>query len=271
VGLLRDFLPRHTYAVVGTYRDETLLVSVAGASIDSDDRLLLQFPQTHGFKTGDRVTVQLDSRTEVAQLNSELPVHRTSYKGLVAAETPGSLAIDPLQFQIFHSHRKVAEFSLPDFSFPTDVRQPGALPDSTLSRVPDWSRDEAETPLGVLFTRAPVSPHSTVMAFLSSEEGDIFLVTDPASVKAQNLIRDRHAVFAIDFRETYDLDKPLDWSYRLRQVRAFQIPASRPLYDVVKSRFLEKSPWNADFFTLPGSLLLHLVPAADQAHRQRIS
>jgi len=248
------------------------MVSVAGASIDPDDRLLLQFPQTHGFMAGDRVTVQLDSRTEVAHLSSDLPVHRTSYKGVVVSETPGSLTIDPVQFQIFHSHRKVGEFAHAGFSFPADVRPPGSLPESALSDVPDWSREEAETSLGVLFTRAPVSPHSTVMAFLSTEAGDVFLVTDPASVKAQNLIRDGRAVFAIDFRETYDLDKPLDWAYRLHQVQAFQISASRPLHQVVKSRFLEKSPWNADFFTSPGSLLLHLVPAApDNNHRQRMS
>ena len=49
-------------------------------------------------------------------------------------------------------------------------------------------------------------------------------------------------VFAIDFRDTYDLEKPLDWSYRLQSVQAFQIPASWALHDKIKARFLEKEP-----------------------------
>jgi hypothetical protein len=133
---------------------------------------------------------------------------------------------------------------------------------SSLEAVSGLSKAEAKESLGVLVTRGPQRPHSTVMAFLSSDRGDIFFVTDPGSFKAQNLQRDNRAVFAVDFRSSYDLEKPLDWSYRIQTVTAAIIPQSRPLYSQIRRLFLEKNPWNVNFFTAPNSVLVHLEPQA---------
>ncbi len=262
MGLLRDFLPRNTYAVVASYRGSDLVVVVAAAMIDDDDGLLLQFTHDHALAVGDAVTVQLDSRMDVARITPELPIYRTSLKGDVVGVDRGTAQVRPQQFEIYYSDKRVGRYQAPGFQFFPDPRPSRALGSSALEGVSGLSDLEAKESLGVLVTRGPQRPHSTVMAFLSSDRGDIFFVTDPASFKAQNLQRDNRAVFAVDFRASYDLEKPLDWSYRIQPVTAALVPPTRPLYGQIRKLFLEKNPWNMNFFTAPNSILVHLDPQA---------
>jgi hypothetical protein len=260
LGLLRDYLPRHTYAVVAGYRDDRIQAAVAAAQIGEDDDLVLQFPGSHGFQSGDKITVHLDNRMHVRQYTDQLPVHRTSYKGEVASVEDGFIQVRPCQFQVFHSFRCLEEYRAPGYAFPVDIRPVSALAPSPLIQPPRLKADEAGAHLGVLVTRAAERPHTTVMAFLSSEGGDIFLITDITSFKGHNLSRDPGALFAIDFRATYDLAKPLDWAYRLRPVRAHAIAPTSPLYLAIRDRFLAKNPWEGAFFLAPTSVMIHLVP-----------
>lgn len=259
LGLLRDYLPRHTYAVVAGYRDDRIQAAVAAAQIGEDDDLVLQFSGTHGFQAGDQITVHLDNRTQVRQYTDQLPVHRTSYKGEVASADDGFLQVRPRQFQVFHSFRCLDEYRAPGYEFPADPRPVRALAPSPLTEIPGLKADEAGAHLGVMVTRAVDRPHTTVMAFLSSEAGDIFLITDSTSFKGRNLARDPRALFAVDFRATYDLAKPLDWAYRLQPVRTHLIPPTTPLFQSIRNQFLAKNPWEGAFFLAPTSVLLHLV------------
>lgn len=260
MGLLRDYLPRNTYGVVGTYHQDDLVAAVAGVSIDDSDGLLLQFPHSHGFCTADLVTVQLDNRLAVRTVTPDLPIHRTSYKGVVTKAAPGFVEVRPVQFQVFFSDRMVEEFRAPGYTFPVDQRPEAPLRESPHGPEFVVRDDDASTNLGVLFTRAPERPHSTVMAFLSAGKGDVFLVTQPHTFKAHNLFRNGQVVFAVDYRDSYDLDKPLDWAYRLLPMHAYRITADRPLYRRVTEAFLQKNPWNAGFFAAPGAVVLHLAP-----------
>ena len=260
MGVLRDFLPRHTYGVIGTYRNDRLSATVAAVSIDDADGLFLQFAAAHDFQTGDAVTVQLDSRMDVAHLTAELPVHRTSYKGLVTSASPDNLTIQPVQFQVFYSDKLTGEFHAPGYEFPVDPRPELPLEESPQSCGLKLVPGDADTSLGVLFTRALERPHSTVMAFLSAGRGDVFVITNTATFKAHNLARDPRALFAVDYRDSYDLAKPLTWAYRLLPMKAFKISADRDLYTEVRTAFLKKNPWNVNFFTASGAILLHLAP-----------
>ena len=259
MGLLRDYLPRHTYGVVGTYRDDQLVAAVSAVTIDEHDRLVLQFPSSHPFEEGDLVTVQLDSRMDVAHLTEELPVNRTSYRGRVLQAQPSVVEVSPDQFQIYYSDKLLEDFRRPGYQFPTDERPVTPLPESTFVGTVHANVHEAQAGLGVLFTRSFDRPHSTVMAFLSTRHGDSFLITQPKSFKVYNLIRDRRGLFAIDFRDTYDLERPVDWAYRLQAVKASKVSPDRKLFAEVQTAFLKKSPWNANFFHAPGALMLHLT------------
>jgi len=260
LGLLRDYLPRHTYGVVGAYHDGRLVAAVSAVSIGDDDVLLLQFPGSHPFGPNDLVTVQLDNRMDVARLTAELPVTRTSYEGTVSNLTSDFVEVRPLWFQIVHSDRLLEDYHAPDYRFPEDTRPLVALEESPHALGLHLREDDAETSLGVLLTRAPERPHSTVMAFLSTGSGDVFLVTRPQSRKAYNLFRDPRVVFAVDYRATYDLAKPLDWAYRLLSMKAYRVSTHRALHTEVTEAFLRKNPWNAGFFAAPGAMLLHLAP-----------
>lgn len=262
MGLLRDFLPRHGYGVVGVYREESLVVEVVGLRIDDDDGLLLQFPREQPLRVGDAVTVQLDNRMDVARLSAKKPVHRTSYRGTVTEADAGTASVVPAGFQLFYSDHLVAPFPALDPGPRPDPRPVVPLVPTTRTSLDERSDAEAGSSLGVLFTRALGRPHSTVMAFLSSRDGDIFLITDPGSFKVQQLLRDPRVAFAVDFRATYDLSRPLDWSYRIQTFRALVVPRSAGLFQTVQDRFIAKSPWEGAFFSDPSSLLVHLAPEA---------
>lgn len=259
MGLLSDHFSRHTYGILSTYRHDQIDAAVAAVSIEESDHLIVQFPGSHSFTKNQLVTVQLDDRMNVARFTAELPVHRTSYKGIIAEVDPGFVEVRPVQFQLFYSDRFVGQYQAPGYQCPEDHRIPVPLGPTQASN-PTWRSADADTNLGVLFTRAIDRPHSTVMAFLSTDRGDIFLVTNPRTFKAHNLFRDPRVVFAVDYRATYDLAKPIDWAYRILPMKAFQIPANVPLHAEVTTAFLTKNPWNSGFFAAPGAVLLHLVP-----------
>lgn len=260
MGVLREFLPRQSYGVIGVYREGRLSAQVAAVSLDDADGLFLLFAGAHEFLAGDAVTVQLDSRIDVAHLSEQLPVYRTSYKGEVTSASADALEIRPLQFQVFYSDKLVGEYQAPGYTFPADNRPLVALEESPHECGLQLVAGDAETSLGVLFTRAVDRPHSTVMAFLSAGRGDVFLVTNTRTFKAHNLFRDPRAVFAVDYRETYDLAKPLTWAYRLLPMKAYRISEDRDLHGEVREAFLKKNPWNVNFFTASGAFLLHLAP-----------
>lgn len=258
--MLRDYLPRQTYAVVGTYREGALLVAVAAAQIDDDDRIVLQTPNPHRFVEGDSVVVHLDNRLQVTRYTPELKVYRTSVKAMVVDATEFGLVVTAQQYQVFYSRNSVETFEAPDFSWPEDNRPLRALPVSDLTTLPaDWEA-ESGAHLGILITKGLIRPHSTVMAYLAAQSGDLFLITDPSSRKGQNLVRDPQGVFAADFRSQYDLSKPVDWAYRICSVRVTVVPRNRPVFERVRDRFLQKNPWEGAFWADPSSVLLHLVP-----------
>jgi len=217
-------------------------------------------PADHEFRVGDRLTVHLDDRLSVARFDDRLPVHRTSYRGRIVSDADGVLGVEPLGYQVVYARQVVAEFQAPDGDPGPDPRPSRPLEPSPLDRVPDLARHEAGTHLGVLVTRGWTQPHTTVMAFLSSAAGDVFLVADPASTKVRHLVRDPRAVFVLDYRDTYDLVSPLDWAWKMVPARARLVGRSNPLFAEAQAAFLAKAPWEGAFFHHPTTILLHLEP-----------
>ena len=258
--ILRDYLPAKTYAVVCAYSMEDFQARVGACSIRQDDSLHLHFPKDQPFVVGQAVTVHLDNRTGPESFDIELKVYRGSYKGIVAAVSPDRIDIQAVHYQLFFGTSLILESRRPDYAFPTDFRPDQPLPASPLSRVQLPDEREAENKLGVWITRAPQRPHTTVMAFLSSANDDIFVISHRGTYKSLLIHRDPRCCFAIDHRASFLFEKAIDWNFSIIKARASLIDRSNPLFAPIQASFVEKNPWEQPFFTDPKVELFHLLP-----------
>lgn len=257
---LRDYLPERTYSVASAYSKDRIVAQVAACAIRSDSSLLLQFPKPHRFSAGDRVTVHLDNRTGVESLDINLRVYRASYRGIVAAVQDDLVEVELVHYQLFFGNRVVAEEKAQGYSYPPDDRPEAPIPPSSLDRTIFPDEREAENKLGVWITRAQLWPHSTVMAFLSSREDDIFLISHRDNYKSSLIHRDRRCCFAIDHRATFLFERAVDWNFTVLEAEASLIGQDSPLFGRVQAEFVRKNPWEEPFFTDSHVELFHLKP-----------
>jgi hypothetical protein len=263
-------MPSRTYSIVSAYRNGEIIAQVGGTEIGYDDSLSIFFPKAHDYRVGDAVTVHLDDRTGVEEFDLNLHVYRTSYKGIVSAANPERIVIRPVHYQLFWGTRIVAEFSSPGYRFPTDTRPESALPaiDPRKAFLPD--EKERENKLGVWITHAEDRPHTTVMAFLSSTQDDIFLISHSGTFKSACIRRDRRCFFAIDHRANFVFEKAIDWNFTIIRAEADLIPRGTPLFADIQAQFVRKNPWELPFFTDPKVELFHLTPLSLVCNGDRI-
>lgn len=260
MGKLQDSLPAVTFGVVSAYGKLGIDTLVAGVVLHDDDSLTLRFPKGHVFFPGTAITVHLDNRTGAEQYDANLQVYRCSYKGLVTAADLDWVQVQPIQFQVFYSFQIVSQFAAPGYQFPEDTRPRQELPTTLLRSTKLPNEKERDNKLGVLVTKAVDRPHTTVMAFLSSVDDDIFLVSSPETFKAQNLHRDPECVFAIDHRAAFLFERVIDWNFTILSAKAYAVPRETALFSEVQSQFVEKNPWEIAFFTMPTVEMYHLKP-----------
>jgi hypothetical protein len=257
---LRDFLPERTYSVVSGYREGRVAAQVAACSIRPDSSLVLRFPKPHRFALGDRLTAHLDNRTGVEILDINLRVYRASYRGVVVSVRGDEVELALVHYQLFIGTHVVAEERAAGYAFPVDERFDAAIPASPLSSAIFPDEREAENKLGVWITRSELWPHSTVMAFLSSREDDIFVISHVGSFKSSIIHRDRRCCFAIDHRASFLFERAVDWNFTVLETEASLIPSGSPLFAAVQAEFVRKNPWEEPFFTNPKCELFHLKP-----------
>lgn len=257
---LRDFLPERGYSVVSAYAGGRIAAQVAACAIRRDSSLRLDFPKPHRFAVGDRVTVHLDNRTGAESLDIELRVYRASYRGRVVEAWEGGIEVEPVHYQLFFGTRVVAEQRAEGYAFPADERPDAALHECALSSAVFPDEREAENKLGVWITRSELWPHSTVMAFLSSKDDDIFLISHRGSFKSGLIHRDGRCCFAIDHRATFLFERAVDWNFTVLEAEASVIESGSPLFSAVQAQFVRKNPWEEPFFTDPKCELFHLKP-----------
>jgi hypothetical protein len=260
MGELLKFLPRRIYGVVCAYRSGLMDVEIAGVEIAEDDSLELHFPKANPFFSGEAVAIHLDDRSGSELYSIELRVYRCSYKGVVTRVSGASMTVAPVDFSLVYSTRVVATYRAPGYAFPAEKRPIRELPISPLARLALPNERERENKLGVWITRAEERPHTTVMAFLSSESDDIFLITQANTFKYANILRDPDCCFAIDHRGSFQFDRAIDWNYTIFKARAFAIPPDHAIFAEVQARFVEKNPWEIAFFSDPEIKMFHLAP-----------
>lgn len=260
MGELRKFLPRQTVGVCAGYKEGQLVAAVALVTLNDDDGLRLSFPKRNPFRVGDPITVHLDDRVGSELYTIELRVHRSSYKGTVIAVHDRDVVVGLVDFELYYGSRVVARGRSAGYSHPAEPRPTRTLATSNLETVDGFDDEEKANKLGVLITRSPGRPHTTVMAFLNSTSDDLFLITMSETYKFQNLLREPGCVFALDHRGNFNFERQVDWNYTLYEATARRVDPSRPLYRAVQAQFVAKNPWEAEFFSRPSAVMLHLEP-----------
>lgn len=258
---LLSFLGSPLLGVAATYVDPASKetgVYICGVEIQAGDELLLSFPKGHQLAAGEKITLHLDNRTGVDEYDASLSVYRVSYKGVITRTAPDKVQVTPLQFELWYGNRVVYGFARPDYQHPADERPARELPVTPLTGLPVPDLREVENKIGVLVTRAQSQPHTTVLAFLSSDEDDIFFITFPETFKSQLLKRDGRCHFAIDSRAVFTYTRAIEWNYTIIAADAYQIPQDHPLFEPIRAAFVQKNPWEVGFFSHPQVELYHL-------------
>ncbi len=259
---LAEVIGSPAIAVVAAYdptgQSDAIDMAIAKVTFHDDNHLTVNLPLGHHFNKGNLLTIHLDNRTGVDEYDAELRVYRSSYKGIVRAVAGHQLTVDYCEFSLVHGMNEVLGLREPGYSYPVDTRQINELPVTPLTEVPVFNTDEYNNKIGVLVTRTPEQPHTTVMAFLSTAEDDIFIISFPSTFKVQQLQKDNRCCFAIDQRASFTFENAIEWNYVLIDALAYEVPENHPLYQPVKSAFIDKNPWEVAFFADPNVRLYHL-------------
>lgn len=260
---IKALIGQRVLAVLGAYNHNTpsqMDVYICGISPISDNQLHVFLPKGHQLELGQAVTLHLDNRTGIAEYDAELHVNRVSYKAKVTKIDDFHVVIDALEYQVFYGLSPIKEYRASGYAFPLDERPLMPLAETPLLEMPSIDMEEHDNKIGVLLTYAPQQPHTTVMAFLSSSEDDIFFITFPSTFKGQLLSKDNRCYFAIDNRATYTFEQAVEWNYSIIQGQVYEVPKTSALFKQIQVHFVEKNPWEMAFFTHPEIQMYHLKP-----------
>lgn len=256
---LLSFIGSPVLGVAASYSSKTD-VYICGVEIRDNDDLVLTFPKGHQLAVGQKITLHLDNRTGVDEYDAELRVYRGSYKGLVTKVQDNQVLVKPIEFEIYYGVSVIYRFAEQAYEHPIDERVQRELPITPLTELPIPDLREVENKIGVLVTQAKSQPHTTVLAFLSSADDDIFFITFPETFKSKLLKRDHHCHFAIDSRAVFTYTQAIEWNYTIIEADAYQIPQSHHLFEPIREAFVQKNPWEVGFFSHPQVELYHLKP-----------
>lgn len=265
---LQQYIPSPVVAIASTYNLEGMADLYVCGTIINENQLTLQFANGHQMKVGNLITVHLDNRTGVPDYDADLSVYRLSYKGQITVAQEDYVVVEPLQFEVFYGVSIEYQYKGDGYEFPIDTRVSKSLPVTQLKDMPSPDIEEIENKIGVLVTHAADQPHTTVMAFLSSDEDDIFFITFPNTFKSQLLKRDNRCYFAIDNRATFTFEEAIEWNYSLIAGEAFDVPKDSLLFTQIKEEFIAKNPWEVGFFSEPSVEMFHLKPSKVMSPKQ---
>lgn len=260
VTTLPELIGTKVLVVAAHYTNADLRVYVCGAIVRFDNTLSLIMPRGHQLQENTLITLHLDNRTGISEYDAELSVYRLSYKGRVKSCSEFGAEIDPIEFQVYYGIGVVLEYKEAGYQYPNDYRDDVPLIQSPLEQPPVTDQSEHSNKVGVLITQAISQPHTTVMAFLSSEDDDIFMITFPETFKSRVLKRDNRCFFAIDNRASYTFEEAIEWNYSIIEAEAFAIDRKRELFSVIQRLFILKNPWEAGFFSREDIEMFHLKP-----------
>ncbi|MHB9331704.1 hypothetical protein B2M27_09970 [Kluyvera intermedia] len=255
---LATFLGKQVLGILAGYQRDNVVIHVCGVYIQSDNSLRVYFPKGHTFSAGDLVTLHLDNRSGVDEFDAEISVYRASYKGRVISQEEDWVVVVPRECQLIHGMSVVLEIREEGYQFPADDRPEQPVPFTMLRDMPEPESKDAVNKVGVLITMANEQPHTTVLAFLSSVDDDIFLITFPQMFKSRLLKRNPHCFFAMDERAHYTFERAIEWNYTIVEGEASLVPSDSPLYETIREAFIRKNPWEMGFFLQSNIEMYHI-------------
>lgn len=255
---LVTYLGKQILGVLAAYRQDDIVINICGVYPQWDNRLRLFFPKGHALKVGDLATIHLDNRTGVDEFDSEIRVYRASYKGRVIAVEDDWAMLEPRECVLLHGFRPAVSIAEPGYAFPQDNRPDVPLPLSPLTELPPVEAYDRPNKVGILVSMAEEQPHTTVLAFLSSETDDVFLITFPETFKSKLLKRDNHCFFVMDERASFTFERAIEWNYTIIEGHAHRIDKDTPLFLQVQQAFIDKNPWEMPFFIRPDVEMYHI-------------
>lgn len=257
---LAALIGKHVIGVLGTYPQglQSMDVYICGVELLDDRQLKVRFPKGHALTVSQAVTLHLDNRTGVSEYDADLSVYRSSFKGIVSSTSEHEAIVEALDYQVYYGVSVVKTMTSTGYEFPQDQRPMKALPASPLVEAPEMDLEEHDNKIGVLLTYANGQPHTTVMAFLSSVDDDIFFITLPSTFKGQLLQRDNRCYFAIDGRSTFTFEHAIEWNYSIVRGQSYQVTKGSPVFAQIQELFIAKNPWEMGFFSHPDIEMYHV-------------
>lgn len=255
---LATYLGKQVLGILAGYQQNNVVIHVCGVFIRADNSLKVYFPKGHALAVGDLVTLHLDNRSGVDEFDAEISVYRASYKGRIISEEDDWVIIAPRECQLIHGMSVMLEIREEGYEFPTDDRPELPVPFTALKTMPAPESKDAVNKVGVLITMANEQPHTTVLAFLSTVDDDIFLITFPAMFKSKLLKRNPHCFFAMDERAHYTFERAIEWNYTIVEGEAFLVPSGTELYETIREEFIRKNPWEMGFFLQSDIEMYHI-------------
>jgi len=255
---LQDYLGEQLLGVLASYQPQGIVHHIGVVYPRRNNALQVFIPKGHALVPGTLATLHLDNRTGVDELDAELRVYRTSYKGRIVHTDDNWVTVEPVEFVLIHGTWAIEEFREKGYLFPADVRPTIDMPPSPLQRLSPVEAKDHHNKVGVLTTLAEGQPHTTVLAFLTSEEDDVFLISMPGTFKSQVLKREPRCFFTIDERAKFTFEQAIEWNYTILETRAHLVPPTSPVYEQIRTAFILKNPWEAAFFMSTELEMFHL-------------
>lgn len=265
---LENYIGKQSLGILAAYQNQQIAHYIGIVYPRTNNELRVFIPKGHQLNTGDLVTLHLDNRTGVDNIDANLKVYRTSYKGRVYEVDDLWVMIEPVEYMLIYGIRVVEEYREPGYEFPDDPRLNQPIPISPISSIGTVEHRDHENKIGVLTTLAQNQPHTTVLAFLSTTDDDIYVICTPDSFKKQLLLRDSRCFFTIDERANYTFEQAVEWNYTVIEADTYLVPPSTEVYEQIRNAFILKNPWEVGFFSIEGLDMYHLkckrvVPAGE--------
>lgn len=255
---LQDYLGEQLLGVLASYQPQGIVHHIGVVYPRRNDQLQVFIPKGHALAEGSLVTLHLDNRTGVDELDAELHVYRTSYKGRIARTDENWAIVEPVEFMLIHGTRVVEQYREPEYAFPADPRPLAAMPLTPLQQLAPVEEKDHHNKVGVLTTLAQGQPHTTVLAFLTSQDDDVFLISMPGTFKSQVLKRNPRCFFTIDERAKFTFEQAIEWNYTILETHAHLVPRESPVHEQIRTAFILKNPWEAGFFMSTELEMFHL-------------
>lgn len=255
---LVSYLGKQILGVLACYKAGGTVIHICCVYPQHDNRLRLFFPRGHNLQPGELATLHLDNRSGVDEFDANIRVYRASYKGSVEASDGDWAILTPRECKLIHSMHVVEDITAEGYRFPDDPRPLQAVPPSPLQQLPALADRDHPNKVGILVTQAPEQPHTTVLAFLSSSDDDIFLITFPETFKSQQLKRHPRCHFVMDERASYTFERAIEWNYTIIEGDAYRIANGSTLFEEVRQAFIDKNPWEQPFFIHDNLEMYHI-------------